>query len=55
LAAGIKTVTLNPAKALGLLDRGALKEKLRADFCRIATHKNILKVRETYVKGQRVA
>ena len=55
LAAGIKTVTLNPARALGLLDRGALKEKLRADFCRIATHKNILKVRETYVKGQRVA
>ena len=55
LAAGIRTVTRNPARALNLLDRGALKEKLRADFCRVTEYKNTLKVRETYVKGQRVA
>ena len=54
-AAGIKTVTRNPARALNLLDRGALKEKLRADFCRVTEYKNTVKVRETYVKGQRVA
>ena len=55
LAAGIRTVTRNPARALNLLDRGALKEKLRADFCRVTEYKNTIKVRETYVKGQRVA
>lgn len=47
------TVSANPASAVGLDDRGALKVGLRADMLRLS--KQHRRLRETWVAGRRVA
>jgi alpha-D-ribose 1-methylphosphonate 5-triphosphate diphosphatase len=55
LARGIATVTANPAKSVGLTDRGALQIGLRADIVRIGRVAGIAQQRGLWVAGQRVA
>jgi alpha-D-ribose 1-methylphosphonate 5-triphosphate diphosphatase len=55
LARGIATVTVNPAKSVGLTDRGALQIGLRADLVRIGRVAGIAQQRGLWVAGQRVA
>jgi alpha-D-ribose 1-methylphosphonate 5-triphosphate diphosphatase len=55
LARGIATVTANPAKSVGLTDRGALQIGLRADLVRIGRVAGIAQQRGLWVAGQRVA
>src|SRR5262249_18058158 len=54
LPAAIRTVTLNPARATGLGDRGAIAAGLRADLVRIRVAGDLPVVREVYRSGQRV-
>jgi alpha-D-ribose 1-methylphosphonate 5-triphosphate diphosphatase len=54
LPAAIRTVTLNPARATGLADRGAIAPGLRADLVRIRMAGDLPVVREVYSSGQRV-
>jgi alpha-D-ribose 1-methylphosphonate 5-triphosphate diphosphatase len=54
LPAAIRTVTLNPARATGLNDRGAIEPGLRADLVRIRMAGDLPVVREVYRSGQRV-
>ena len=52
----IKLVTLNPAKAVGLDDRGAIAEGLRADLVRVSTgRREPPVVRSVWREGKRVA
>jgi alpha-D-ribose 1-methylphosphonate 5-triphosphate diphosphatase len=55
VARGIATVTANPAKSVGLTDRGALQIGLRADIVRIGRVAGIAQQRGLWVAGQRVA
>lgn len=55
LARGIATVTANPAKSVGLTDRGALQIGLRADLVRIGRVAGTAQQRGLWVAGQRVA
>ncbi|MCB1361708.1 MAG: alpha-D-ribose 1-methylphosphonate 5-triphosphate diphosphatase [Rhodobacter sp.] len=55
LARGIATVTQGPARAVGLTDRGALIEGLRADVIRVRRFGAAGAVRGTWVAGTRVA
>ena len=54
LPAALRTVTLNPARATGLDDRGAIATGLRADLVRIRMAGDLPVVREVYRCGQRV-
>lgn len=55
LPAAIRTVTLNPARATGLTDRGALEVGLRADVVRVGFLQGAPFAREVYRAGSRVA
>ena len=48
-------VTATPAQAAGLTDRGAIRPGLRADLIRFRLHGGTPVLRETWVRGQRVA
>ena len=54
LAAALRTVTLHPARAAGLTDRGQIAAGLRADLVRIRVAPDLPVVREVYRGGQRV-
>jgi len=55
LPRGIATVTVAPARATGLSDRGRLEVGLRADIIRVQLHGDAPIVRGTWVQGTRVA
>jgi len=55
LPGAIRTVSLNPARATGLSDRGAIAEGLRADLVRVALLDGHPVVRETWRQGRRVS
>ncbi len=55
LAAAIRTVTLTPAKATGLTDRGAIAKGLRADLVRVHLVETTPIVRQVWREGQRVS
>ncbi|MEM6588063.1 MAG: alpha-D-ribose 1-methylphosphonate 5-triphosphate diphosphatase [Pseudomonadota bacterium] len=55
MARGIATVTVNPARAAGLKDRGTLEVGARADVIRFARRSSAPTVREVYSRGRRVA
>jgi alpha-D-ribose 1-methylphosphonate 5-triphosphate diphosphatase len=54
LPAAIRTVTLHPARATGLSDRGQIAPGLRADLVRVRDVRGLPVVREVYRGGQRV-
>ena len=54
LAPAVRTVTLNPARATGLADRGQISAGLRADLARIRLVQDLPVVLEVYRGGQRV-
>jgi alpha-D-ribose 1-methylphosphonate 5-triphosphate diphosphatase len=54
LSAALNTVTLHPARATGLSDRGRIAAGLRADLVRIRMSNDLPVVREVYRVGQRV-
>ncbi|MEL6373114.1 MAG: alpha-D-ribose 1-methylphosphonate 5-triphosphate diphosphatase, partial [Pseudomonadota bacterium] len=54
LPQAIATVTLNPARAVGLDDRGALRTGLRGDVLRVRLVDGMPVVREVYREGKRV-
>ena len=55
MARGIATVTTNPARAVGLDDRGAIAPGARADVIRFAMRGQVPAVRAVWSRGQRVA
>lgn len=55
LPRGIATVTCAPAKAVGLTDRGALAEGLRADLLRFAVAEHVPLLRGVWSRGKQVA
>lgn len=55
MARGIATVTANPARAVGLDDRGAIAPGKRADVIRFAMRGQVPAVRAVWSRGQRVA
>lgn len=55
MARGIATVTMNPARSVGLDDRGRLEVGQRADIIRFARRGGAPAVKEVYSRGQRVA
>ncbi len=55
VARGIATVTANPAKSVGLMDRGLIEIGLRGDLVRIGRMMGIAQQRGLWVAGQRVA
>ncbi len=54
LPGAIRTVSLNPARATGLRDRGAIEEGMRGDLVRVALLNGHPVVRETWRSGRRV-
>ena len=54
LSAAIRTVTLNPAEATGLTDRGALEVGRRADLVRVSRHHDAPFVRQVFRAGARI-
>jgi alpha-D-ribose 1-methylphosphonate 5-triphosphate diphosphatase len=50
----LRTVTINPAKAAGLNDRGSLAKGLRADLVQVRIHDGLPVVRRVWTNGQRV-
>jgi alpha-D-ribose 1-methylphosphonate 5-triphosphate diphosphatase len=55
LPRGIATVTSNPARSVGLDDRGRLEPGLRADLIRFALRGRVPAVRAAWSRGTRVA
>jgi alpha-D-ribose 1-methylphosphonate 5-triphosphate diphosphatase len=55
LARGFASVTSAPAQAVGLTDRGALAEGLRADLIRVALPGAVPMLQAVWVRGARVA
>ncbi|HWJ75756.1 MAG TPA: alpha-D-ribose 1-methylphosphonate 5-triphosphate diphosphatase [Kaistia sp.] len=55
LAAAVRTVTVTPAKATGLTDRGAIEPGLRADLVRVHLVETTPIVRQVWREGQRVS
>jgi alpha-D-ribose 1-methylphosphonate 5-triphosphate diphosphatase len=55
LPQAVATVTVNPARAVGLDDRGALAPGLRADLVRVARLGDAPFAREVYRAGRRIA
>jgi hypothetical protein len=54
LPAALRTVTLHPARAAGLNDRGQIAAGLRADLARVRMVGDLPVVREVYRGGRRV-
>jgi alpha-D-ribose 1-methylphosphonate 5-triphosphate diphosphatase len=54
LPAALRTVTLQPARATGLNDRGCIRPGMRADLVRIVVPQHLPVVREVYRAGCRV-
>lgn len=54
LAAALNTVTLHPARAASLEDRGEIAAGKRADLIRVHMAQDLPVVREAYVRGRRV-
>ena len=54
LPAALRTVTLSPARAAGLTDRGQIAAGLRADLARVRVVRDLPVVREVYCGGRRV-
>lgn len=50
----LRTVTINPAKAAGLNDRGSLSKGLRADLVQVRIHDGLPVVRRVWTNGLRV-
>jgi alpha-D-ribose 1-methylphosphonate 5-triphosphate diphosphatase len=55
LPQALQTVTLNPARAVGLPDRGEIAAGKRADLVRVHVVNDMPLVREVYRDGRRVA
>ena len=55
LPQALQTVTLNPARAAGLVDRGEIATGKRADLVRVHVVNDMPLVREVYRDGRRVA
>jgi alpha-D-ribose 1-methylphosphonate 5-triphosphate diphosphatase len=55
LPEAVKTVTANPAKAAGLMDRGELAAGKRADIVQVSMIDGLPIVRRVWVRGKRVA
>jgi len=55
LAAALRTVTKNPAQAVGLTDRGEIAVGKRADLVRIRLTEKLPVVRSVWRTGRRVA
>jgi len=55
MARGLATVTSNPARAVGLHDRGALAPGMRADVIRFARRGGVPALRAVWARGRRVA
>ena len=55
MARGIATISLNPARSVGLDDRGVIAPGLRADLIRVRRLEGGARLRGTWVGGQRVA
>ena len=55
MARGLKTVTLSPAQAAGLQDRGELRKDARADLIRFRMRGNVPALSAVWSRGQRVA
>ncbi len=51
----VATVTRNPARAAGLLDRGEIKAGLRADLIRVRPMESVPLVRDVWRQGEKVA
>jgi alpha-D-ribose 1-methylphosphonate 5-triphosphate diphosphatase len=54
LPAAMRTITLNPAQAAGLDDRGAIEPHRRADMVQVRVQDGIPAVRRVWREGQRV-
>jgi alpha-D-ribose 1-methylphosphonate 5-triphosphate diphosphatase len=54
LAAAVATVSRNPARAVGLSDRGEIAQGQRADLIQVRLHKGIAHVRKVWRQGERV-
>jgi len=54
LAAAMRTITLNPARAAGLDDRGAIEPHRRADMVQVRVTDGIPVVRRVWREGERV-
>jgi len=54
LPAAVRTITLHPARAAGLVDRGAIRQGLRADLVRVRMAGHVPVVREVLRDGRRV-
>ncbi|WP_426957234.1 alpha-D-ribose 1-methylphosphonate 5-triphosphate diphosphatase [Muricoccus radiodurans] len=55
LPAAVATVTDNPARALGLKDRGRIEPGLRADLVRVAAYGDMPVIRAVWRAGERIA
>ncbi len=55
LAKALRTVTINPARAAGLHDRGAIEVGKRADLVRVRVVDGLPVVRDVYREGRRVS
>jgi alpha-D-ribose 1-methylphosphonate 5-triphosphate diphosphatase len=55
LPQALRTVTLNPARAAGLVDRGEIAAGKRADLVRVQVVNDMPLVKEVYRDGRRVA
>ncbi|MCQ9616065.1 amidohydrolase family protein [Paenalcaligenes niemegkensis] len=54
LPKAVATVSLAPAQAAGLHDRGEIREGLRADLVRVRSYKKQFVVNQVWRTGQRV-
>ena len=54
LPAAMRTITLNPARAAGLGDRGAIEPHRRADLVQVRVQDDIPAVRRVWREGRRV-
>jgi alpha-D-ribose 1-methylphosphonate 5-triphosphate diphosphatase len=54
MARGLATVTANPARAVGLTDRGLIEQGARADLVRFALRGEVPALRGTWSQGRRV-
>jgi alpha-D-ribose 1-methylphosphonate 5-triphosphate diphosphatase len=55
LPAAVATVSRNPARMVGLVDRGEMATGLRADFIRVRDQGEFPLVRSVYLLGERIA
>jgi alpha-D-ribose 1-methylphosphonate 5-triphosphate diphosphatase len=55
MARGLATVTANPARSVGLQDRGVLEPGKRADVIRFAMRGGVPALRGVWSRGERVA